>query len=103
MRRTRSMTLAMFVTLSALAAAQSAPVSDWPQWRGPNRDGVSTEKGLLQEWPSGGPARVWAIAGLGGGYGAVSVAGDRVFVQGLVNRNSIITVVNRADGKHLWS
>jgi outer membrane protein assembly factor BamB len=62
-----------------------------------------TEKGLLQEWPATGPVRVWNIAGLGGGYGAVAISGERIFVQGLVNRNSVVTVVNKADGKHLWS
>jgi outer membrane protein assembly factor BamB len=97
------MTLTAFVALAALAGAQPAVLTDWPQWRGPNRDGVSTEKGLLQEWPATGPARVWAISGLGGGYGSLAVAGDRVFVQGLVSRNSIVSVVNRADGKPLWS
>jgi outer membrane protein assembly factor BamB len=103
MRVARLMTLTAFVALAALAGAQPAALNDWPQWRGPNRDGVSTEKGLLQEWPAKGPARVWAISGLGGGYGSIAVAGDRVFVQGLVNRNSIVSVVNRADGKPLWS
>jgi outer membrane protein assembly factor BamB len=99
----RSIVLTAVVAVAALAGAQPAALNDWPQWRGPNRDGVSTEKGLLQEWPATGPARVWNIAGLGGGYGAVAISGERIFVQGLVNRNSVVTVVNKADGKHLWS
>jgi outer membrane protein assembly factor BamB len=99
----RSMILVAVVALAGLAGAQPVSLNDWPQWRGPNRDGVSTEKGLLQQWPQSGPARVWVISGLGGGYGALAISGDRVFVQGLVNRNSIVSVVNRADGKPLWS
>src|ERR1700710_474041 len=99
MNGTRSMILVALMALTALVGVQSAPGDDWPQWRGTNRDGVSTEKGLLQEWPAPGPARLWTISGLGGGYGSLAVAGDRVFVQGLVNRNSIVSVVNRSDGK----
>ena len=38
--------------------------ADWPQWRGPNRNGLSSETGLLQQWPSTGPAQVWSIATL---------------------------------------
>ena len=46
----------------ALAAQEPAP-AEWFQWRGPNRDGISPETGLLQEWPKSGPAQVWKIAG----------------------------------------
>ncbi|MBN1443690.1 MAG: hypothetical protein JXA90_13355, partial [Planctomycetes bacterium] len=41
--------------------------AEWPQWRGPNRDDISSDKGLLTKWPSGGPALVWKATGLGGG------------------------------------
>jgi hypothetical protein len=52
-----------------LTAAGSALAADWPQWRGPARDGRSQEKGLLQEWPAGGPRLLWKTTGLGGGMG----------------------------------
>ena len=66
--------------LAALGALLAAPLfaGDWPQFRGPNRDGVSTETGLLQSWPADGPPLAWTAKGLGGGYSTVSVAGDRV-------------------------
>lgn len=92
---------------AATLASQTNPSSstsfDWPQWRGPRRDGVSTERGLLQQWPASGPTRQWTVKGLGSGYGAVSVAGDRIFVQGLVGKASTITVLKRADGSQLWA
>jgi hypothetical protein len=51
------------------AAAPAAPaIIDWPQWRGPKRDGLSTETGLLKQWPSGGPKLLWNVEGLGSGY-----------------------------------
>jgi len=55
---------------------------DWPQWRGPNRDGISRETGLLQAWPSAGPKRVWLSRDIGIGYSAPVVAKGRLFVLG---------------------
>ncbi len=86
------------VTLSAQSAS-----TDWPQWRGPERDGVSRETGLLREWPRSGPTLTWSASQLGAGYGSVSVAGPRVYVQGMKNRQSVVTSLDRATGKPVWS
>src|SRR5687767_10489735 len=48
--------------------------ADWPQWQGPDRNAISKETGLLQEWPEDGPSLAWRIKGLGGGYSAPSIA-----------------------------
>jgi outer membrane protein assembly factor BamB len=58
---------------------------------------------LIGQWPAGGPPQTWSAANLGSGFGSVSVAGDRVFVQGMRNRQSIVTALDRADGRPLWS
>jgi outer membrane protein assembly factor BamB len=76
---------------------------DWPQWKGPERDGLSTESGLLDRWPAGGPPELWSITGLGEGYGAVAVQGDRIFVQGTRGRDSVVVSLNAADGGVIWS
>lgn len=55
---------------------------DWPSWRGPNRDAISTETGLLKEWPEKGPPLAWEAKGLGRGYSSVAVAGGKVFTCG---------------------
>ena len=86
------------VACAVVAVAAQAPSTDWPQWRGPERNGVSRETGLLREWPRSGPAVVWSASQLGAGYGSVAVAGDRVFVQGMKNRQSVVTSLDRADG-----
>jgi outer membrane protein assembly factor BamB len=75
---------------------------DWPQWRGPDRNGLSKETGLLSQWPRSGPSVAWSAAMLGAGYGSIAVQGDRVYVQGMRNRQSVVTALNRADGKPMW-
>jgi outer membrane protein assembly factor BamB len=86
-----------------LGAGAPSAAADWHQWRGPDRNGQSRETGLLKQWPSTGPAVVWSVANLGAGYGSVAVSGDRVFVQGMRDGQSIVSSLNRADGKVLWS
>lgn len=83
--------------------AQRPQTGDWPQWRGPHRSGVSAETGLLAEWPPSGPPLVWSASDLGAGYGSVAVQGARVFVQGMRNRQSVVSSLSRADGRLLWS
>jgi len=56
--------------------------ADWPQWRGPNRDGVCTETGLLKQWPQGGPKLLWEISGLGPGYSTVTIANGKLYIMG---------------------
>lgn len=51
-----------------LLVALSAAASDWPQWGGPHRNGVSQETGLLKEWPKEGPKLRWRVTDLGSGY-----------------------------------
>ena len=83
--------------------AAAAPVIDWPQWRGPSRDGLSRETGLLKQWPSSGPAKLWSVTGLGSGYGSLAIRGDRIYVQGTAGRDSMVFALNRADGKPVWN
>jgi outer membrane protein assembly factor BamB len=91
------------IALIALVAAPSAQsMGDWPQWRGPARSGISAETGLLRTWPAAGPPRVWATSNLGGGFGSIAVSRDRIFVQGMRNAQSVVSALNRADGKLVW-
>jgi len=83
-------------------AVPSGP-SDWPQWRGPERNGVSKDTGLLRQWPGPGPQRAWSISSLGEGYGSLAIKGDRIFIQGSRDRASVVFCLNRADGKVVWS
>ena len=94
-------TLGLALLLSAAPRAQIG--DDWPQWRGPRRDGVSRETGLLTAWPRGGPAQVWSADGLGAGYGAVAVRDGRIFVQGMRGGQSVVTSLDARDGSPIWT
>ena len=76
---------------------------DWPQWQGPDRTGLSKETGLLQQWPATGPPLVWSASTVGGGYGSIAVTGDRIFIQGMKGRDSVVFSLKRADGTPVWS
>jgi outer membrane protein assembly factor BamB len=67
----------LLVFASAVAPGRA---DDWPEWLGPQRDGVWRETGLLDRFPEGGPKVVWR-APLGGGYSGPAVAGDLVYVM----------------------
>ena len=74
----------MLLCLSVEAWAQAAAGSgNWPQWRGPNRDGISRETGLLKQWPTEGPPLVWKATGAGRGYSSLAVADNRIYTMGL--------------------
>ena len=97
------LTLVLALGLVTVTSSQSGGDADWTQWRGPSRTGVSTDTGLMTPWPPSGPPRVWAVSGLGAGYGSVSVAGDRIFVQGMQGGESVVSSLNRVDGTLVWS
>src|SRR5689334_21240096 len=71
-----------FAALSVTRSAYTAALpSDWPQWRGPQRNGISQEKGLLKQWPAGGPKLVWQQDDIGDGYSAPAVVGTRIYLM----------------------
>ena len=88
--------------LSLTFAALAAP-GDWPQFRGPNRDGASAETGLLEDLPASGPPLVWKATGLGIGYSTVSVVGNRIYTIGEDHEFSSVIALDAAGGKKVWS
>jgi len=97
------MTRVLTVAATAFLGIAALDAADWPQWQGPDRTRISKETGLLKEWPAKGPRVAWTANGLGAGYGSMSVAGDRVYLQGARGNNSVVIALNRADGKEVWS
>ncbi len=76
--------------------------ADWPQWRGPNRDGISSETGLLDAWPKGGPPLAWKTQGLGEGYSSAAVAAGRLFIQGQQGDEEFVLALDASTGKQIW-
>jgi len=73
---------ARFDAAEARQADVAGASRDWPEFRGAARDAVSRERGLLKEWPEGGPKMLWKLDGLGNGLSSVSIAGGRLFTMG---------------------
>ncbi len=92
------------LTIGASAHAQApAPGGHWPQWRGPNRDAISTDTGLLQSWPAGGPRKLFTAIGMGGGFSSIAIAGGRLFTMGDRRDGQYVLAFNEADGQPLWA
>jgi outer membrane protein assembly factor BamB len=99
--------LCLFSFLFAFAADSSAQVpskaGDWPQWRGPSRDGISLDKGLLKEWPEAGPKVAWEVNSVGVGYSSIAIKDGRVITQGDLDGVEHIIALDVATGKTLWA
>ena len=91
------------ITLCLSSALVAQTPGDWPQWRGPNRDGISKETGLLKQWPADGPPLVWKATGAGGGYSTMSIAGGRLYTMGLRGDREYVIAFDIATGKQAWA
>lgn len=94
---------AMVVLEVVLAVSMLSLVfgEDWPQWRGSDRTGLSSEKGLLKKWPEAGPALLWSFDSLGAGYSSVAVVGDSIYATGMIDAEGCIFSI-ALDGKLRW-
>ncbi len=80
----------------------ASPEPDWPQWRGPRRDGIWDEKGLLPSWPEGGPKLVWKIGGLGRGWSSPIVLHNTLYITGDMEEDLMIFALDAQEGSILW-
>jgi outer membrane protein assembly factor BamB len=91
------------IAVVVMVTALGSLAADWPQWRGPNRDGKSADTGLLKEWPKEGPALAWKIKGLGGGYSGPAIAAGRIFGMSNRGEDEVVWALSETDGKELWA
>lgn len=77
--------------------------NDWPHWRGPSRDDVSKETGLLKQWPEGGPKLLWLNRDVGIGYSGSAIVDGRLFTAGAQEKKELLLCLDAASGKKLWS
>ncbi|MFO8011985.1 MAG: PQQ-binding-like beta-propeller repeat protein [Phycisphaerae bacterium] len=84
-----------------LVSAAPAAGADWPQFRGPSRDGISPETDLARTWPDGGPPPVLTLSGLGEGWSSPVVAGDRILATGTRSGYFVVFCFDLA-GRPVW-
>ena len=85
------------------ASEPRVPAGPWPQWRGPNRDNVSRETGLLQQWPAEGPPLAWQAEGIGTGISCLSVAGGRIVTLGYQGQSEYAVALDERTGELAWA
>ncbi len=93
--------LAAIVTLGSIVG--SGQTAEWHQWRGLNRDGKSTETGLLKSWPAQGPPLAWHTTGAGVGFSSFSSADGRLYTLGDRGDTGLVIAFDSATGKGLWA
>lgn len=96
--------------VSVVAGVGGVVAADWPQWRGPNRDGIAAEKGVAKPWPKDGPKLLWSVdklATIGTGYGSPAVIGDRLYILGAdgakQDAKESCTCLSTKDGSVIWT
>jgi outer membrane protein assembly factor BamB len=92
--------LILMIVLPTLVYGASG---DWPQWRGPNRDALSTETGLLRQWDSPGPPLEWKASGLGRGYSSIALADGRIYTMGDRGNQQFVIGLDARNGRELWA
>jgi outer membrane protein assembly factor BamB len=91
------------IALGAIWLSQQLQADDWPQWRGPQRNGVSKETGLQKQWPKDGPKLLWKLTDAGSGYSTPSVVGDRLYLLANEGADSeFVQARSVNDGKSVW-
>lgn len=88
----------MLIPILALALS-----ADWPAWRGPDRNGLSADTGLLKQWPTAGPQLAFRADGLGNGFSSLAIAGSRILTMGDRGADQFVIALHGEDGKQLWA
>lgn len=100
--RKRNSVIYPLLALVLFCSVAMAEGQDWPEWRGPDRDGISLEAGWLPQFPPEGPKQLWT-ASLGNGCSSFSVVGNKVYSIGNVNDVETVYCLNPKTGKPIWT
>src|SRR5271168_4850288 len=113
MHRLVASVFAALLVITPLHAQLKAEPGDWPQWRGPNRDAISTETGLLKTWPKGGPRLLWNSNKVNGGKSVGDGVSSLAIVKGKIytigdhfmdgkKGDEFVYCLNADNGKEIW-
>ena len=86
----------------SLALPGLLQASDWPQWRGPERNAQSDEVLASKDWTADPPKHLWTVEGFGEGYASVAVVGGVLYTLGDVDGGQSVIAASAEDGKILW-
>ncbi len=100
--RSQLITFSFALCLGAMTSV-AVRADDWPQYRGPNRDGVSRETGLLKAWPKDGPPLLWTYRDAGVGFTPPSVVGDRLYGMGVRDKKDYLYALDTKTGRQVWA
>lgn len=109
LKRCFALALLGFVPVALTAKDLSTSTKDWPQWRGPKRDNISPDTGLLKEWPKEGPRLIWNARevnkgkSVGTGFSSVSIAGGRIYTMGDRGPEGYVFCLDQATGAEIWA
>ncbi len=96
-------TIRAIAIIFVLLATSPVFASDWPQYLGPDRNAVSSEKGLLRSWPADGPKVLWTIS-LAEGYAGPAISEGKVYIYDRVeNKTDVLRCIDLATGKEEWT
>ncbi|MBA4104606.1 MAG: polyvinylalcohol dehydrogenase [Pirellula sp.] len=102
-RNTASIAAASLALITLATLGGWTQAANWAQWRGPDRDGISAEKGLLKRWPAEGPKLAWQADELGDGYSTPAIVGDRIYLLGNEGlEDEYVLCLNAAGGEKIW-
>lgn len=90
------------LSLTAIGADAPGSKNDWPSWRGPKRDAISTEKGLLTQWSENGPEVLWTAENLGKGFSSIAITGGRIYTMGSRKDGTFLICLDM-NGQEKWA
>ncbi len=98
-----TLTLGLAGLVSQVPGAAARAAGNWPQWRGPQRNGLSPDIGLLASWPAAGPPLAWTGKGLGAGFSSIAVSAGRIYTMGDQRDGQHVIALSEEKGQTLWS
>ena len=93
----------LIVALSGLVLAADTQKSNWPQWRGPDRNGISTELHLRKDWTAEPPPMLWKKSGLGSGYASLAIVDGIIYTAGRKGKDNFLMALKEEDGSEIWA
>lgn len=91
----------IFLSAWAFLWANAGVAEPWPEWRGPKRDGISRETGLLDAWPDEGPVILWSVP-IGEGYSCFAIVGERLYTMAQEGPEETVLCLDAANGQPIW-